>query len=210
MPDRNPVLYTDNRGTGYWIFKWLFLFVFKLFFRLKIEGLENLPQSNYIVASNHISLLDAPLLMGAFPVKGHFIVADFLYDIPFLRWFLHVVEAIPIGRSSEIAGELLNKNRVVGLFPEGGVSPTGKLREFRRGAALLAHKTGRPIVPCAILGTYEALPIGAKFPKLAPITLKIGKPIYIPKEFDDRIDDVYMQEVTNKVRSAIKEMLNAG
>jgi 1-acyl-sn-glycerol-3-phosphate acyltransferase len=196
---------------GYWIFKAFFLFIFKVFFRLKVEGRENLPKkSNFIVVCRHVSFLDAPLLMGAFPVKGHFIVADFLYNIPFIRWFLKVVEAIPIGKSSEIAVSLLLENKVVGMFPEGGVSRNGNLGEFRRGASLLAYKTGRPILPCAILGTDEALPLGAKFPKFVPIKLKIGKPVYVPKEFGDWIDDVYLQEVTLKLRKIIQELIDAG
>jgi 1-acyl-sn-glycerol-3-phosphate acyltransferase len=64
-------------------------------------------------------------------------------------------------------------------------------------------------VPCAILGTYEALPITAKFPRPTPITVKIGEPIYLLKEFEDIIDDVQLQEGIFKIRNAIKELLNA-
>ena len=109
-----------------------------------------------------------------------------------------------------MAISLLTENNNIGLFPEGGISRDGMLREFRRGMALLALKTGRPIVPCAILGTYEALPLGAKFPKFVPIKLRIGKPRYFLKEFEDIIDDIYLQEGIFKVRNTIKEMLNAG
>jgi len=99
----------------------------------------------------------------------------------------------------------------VGLFPEGGCSRDGKLRKFRRGAALLAARTGRPVVPCAILGTYEALPRGAKFPQLfRSLKVKIGKPIYLLKEFEDIIDDVYLQEGTLKIRRTIAEMIDEG
>jgi len=102
------------------------------------------------------------------------------------------------------------RNENVGLYPEGGVSRDGTLGEFRRGAALLAYKTGRPILPCAILGTREALPIQAKLPKFVPIKLKIGKPIYVPKEFDDWIDDVYLQEAIFKARDIIQQLIDAG
>jgi len=123
---------------------------------------------------------------------------------------LEKLEVLPVGRSSERAIEFLNQNKIVGLFPEGRCSRDGKLREFRRGASLLALKTGRPIVPCAILGTYEALPLTAKFPKVKPIKVKIGRPIYLLKEFEDIIDDLYLQEGTLKIRNKIQEMLNAG
>ena len=96
-------------------------------------------------------------------------------------------------------------------FPEGGVSADGKLKEFRRGAALLALKTGRPIVPCAIIGAYDALPLHARFPRLfKTLTLKVAEPIFLMKEFDEIIDDIYLQEGLARVRSKIKEMLDAG
>jgi 1-acyl-sn-glycerol-3-phosphate acyltransferase len=121
-----------------------------------------------------------------------------------------MIEALPSGSSSDKAFYLLNNNKNIGLFPEGGISRDGTFREIRRGVALLALKTGRPIVPCAILGTYKALPLRARFPKFVPIRVKIGKPRYFLKEFEDIIDDVYLQEGIFKIRNTIKEMLNAG
>jgi 1-acyl-sn-glycerol-3-phosphate acyltransferase len=116
-----------------------------------------------------------------------------------------------VGRSSDIFVNLLNNNKIVGLFPEGGRAPDGRLSEFRRGAAMLSYKTGRPIVPCAITGACEALPMHAKFPKLwSRITVKIGRPQYLLKEFDDIIDDVRLQEGTLRLKNAIAEMMYAG
>jgi 1-acyl-sn-glycerol-3-phosphate acyltransferase len=185
--------------------------ILKLFFRLKVAGLENLPQkSNFIVVANHASFLDPLIIAAAVPQKIHCIVSRFLLTIPLLKWSLERLEVLPAGGSSEKAVEFLMQDKVVGLFPEGGCSADGKLREFRRGAALLALKTGRPILPCAILGAYVALPRQAKFPKFFPIKVKIGKPIYLLKEFDEVIDDLYLQEGIYKVRNSIQEMLNAG
>jgi len=184
----------------------------RLFFKFKVEGLQNIPQrSNFIIVSNHVSFLDPLVIMTAVPRKIHCIALRILYKISWIKLFLHMVEALPSGRVSKKAVHMLNKNKNVGLFPEGGVNREGKLGEFRRGAALLALKTGRPIVPCAVFGTHESLPFGAKFPKLfQPLKVKIGKPVYILKEFDDIIDDVYLREGVFKIRNAIKEMLDAG
>jgi 1-acyl-sn-glycerol-3-phosphate acyltransferase len=182
-----------------------------LFFRLKIEGLENIPRkTNFIIVANHPSYLDPLVVMAAVPRKIHCIALRFLYKIFWLKLFLQSVEALPIGSSSRKALNLLIENKNVGLFPEGGVSRDGTLKNFRRGAALLAMKTGRPIVPCAVLGTYAALPLEAKFPNFVPIKLKIGKPIYLLKEFEDVIDDLYLQEGMFKIRNIIKGMLDAG
>ena len=193
----------------YWILRFYVRILLKLLFRLKIEGLENLPQkTNFIIVANHTSYLDPLVVMAAVPRKIHCLAMRFLYKFLWLRWFLKLVETLPIGSSSQKALDLLHKNQNVGLFPEGGVSRDGGLKSFRRGAALLAMKTGRPVVPCAVLGTFRALPLEAKFPKFVPLKLKIGKPIYLLKEFEDVIDDVYLQEGIFKIRNKIKEMLS--
>lgn len=187
------------------------MIILKLLFGLKVEGRENIPQrSNFIIVANHTSFLDPPVLGAAIPRKIHWITLKELYAIPCLRWFFNKTECIPSGSSSGKAVTLLMQNKFVGLFLEGGISRDGELHEFRRGAALLAMKTGRPILPCAILGTYQALPFGKKFPKFTRIKVKIGKPKFLLKEFDDFIDDVTMQEGLLKIRNTIKEMIYAG
>lgn len=195
----------------YWTLRIIATVILKIFFRLKVEGLENIPQkTNFIVVANHSSFLDPVVIGVAIPKEIYWITLSSLYGILWLRWIMNKTQSIPTGSSSEKAIYLLLKNRNVGLFPEGGLSYDGKLREFRRGAALLALKSGRPILPCAILGTYEALPRGAKFPKFLPLKIKLGKPIFLSKEFEDIIDDLYLQDGTFKIRNAIKEMMYAG
>jgi 1-acyl-sn-glycerol-3-phosphate acyltransferase len=195
----------------YWILRGILVVVARYYFRLKVEGLENLPRkTNFIIVANHSSFLDPPLIMAAIPRKIHCIALRDLYRMIGFRWFLLLAQALPSGSVSEKAISLLGRNRNVGLFPEGGVSRDGKLKEFRRGAALLALKTGRPIVPCAILGTFAALPFGRRFPRPLAIKLKIAKPVYLLKEFDEIIDDIYLQEGIMIVRNIIKEMIYAG
>jgi 1-acyl-sn-glycerol-3-phosphate acyltransferase len=195
----------------YWIFKILFAMGFKTLFRLKVEGMENIPKkTNFIIVSNHNSFLDPALIMATVPQKIYCIALRDIYKLIWLGWFLKAVETLPSGSASQKAINLLMQNKNVGVFPEGGVSRDGKLKEFRRGTAVLAFKTGRPIVPCAILGTFEALPFGSRFPKLRPLKLKIGKPIFLTKEFDEIIDDLCLQEGTFRLRNTIKGMLDAG
>ncbi|PIQ89889.1 MAG: 1-acyl-sn-glycerol-3-phosphate acyltransferase [Candidatus Omnitrophica bacterium CG11_big_fil_rev_8_21_14_0_20_42_13] len=194
----------------YWLFYVLFWVIFKTAFRLKVEGRENIPKkTNFIVASNHASFLD-PLIIGvAIPKKIYWIAFRHLYNQIFLRWFMSLAKSLPTGKVSEKAALLLMQNKNVGIFPEGQRSHDGKLQEFKRGAALLAVKTARPVLPCAVIGAYQALPRGARFPRLCPIKIKIGKPINILKEYTPVIDDVRLQEGVLKVRNAIKEMLGA-
>lgn len=181
----------------------------KVFFKFKVEGLDNLPdKTNFIVVANHASYLDSLALGAAIPAKIYWIAARFLYRIGWLRGFLKKTDALALGNASQRAFNLLEEKRNVGLFPEGKRSLDGKLGEFRTGAALLASKSGRPLVPCAILGAYQAYSPGARFPKLfTPVQVRIGKPIYILREFGDIIDNTYLQEEMHRVKEKIKEML---
>lgn len=195
----------------YWAFRALFKLTLKYCFAFKVEGIENLPlKTNFIVVANHASWLDPVIVGVAIPKKINYIAVRGLYKINWLRWFVRLMQALPTGSASEKAIEFLSKNKVIGLFPEGGCSRDGKLREFRRGAALLGLKTGRPIVPCAVLGSYKALPARAKFPKFVPIKVKIGRPIYLLKELDELIDDIRLQQGTFEIKNTIQEMLDAG
>jgi 1-acyl-sn-glycerol-3-phosphate acyltransferase len=193
----------------YWVVRAVFFAILKLFFRFRVEGGENLPKNtNFIVVSNHTSFLDPAIIGAAMPVRIFWLVLRDLYMIGWVKWLISITRSVPVGMATERAVYLLNKGRNIGLFPEGGISRDGKLKPFRRGAAVLAHRTGRPIVPCAIFGAYEVLPLFAKMPKMRPITLRIGKPVYLLKEFHEVIDDIYLQEGMLKVQKAIKEMLD--
>lgn len=194
----------------YWIARFFFSIILKIFYNLKVIGKENIPKNtNFIVVANHCSFLD-PIVIGvAIPKKIHFIALRNLYRIFWLRWFLKLMGSLPTGSASKISILLLLNNKNIGLFPEGTRSHDGKLKEFKTGTSLLAIKTGRPILPCAIIGTYEAFPRTAKFPKFfCSIKIKIGKPIYLLKEFEEQIDDLLLQEGIFKIRNSIKEMLN--
>jgi len=196
----------------YWIFRAIFIIILKLFYRFKVEGLENLPQkTNFIVVANHASYLDTLVIGAAIPKKTYWIASKNLYCIFWLRWFFRSIDALPSGSSSDKAISLLLDNKNIGLFPEGNISPDGRLGEFRRGAALLAMKTGRPIIPCAILGTHQALPKRAAFPNFfVTIKVKIGKPKYLLKEFEDTIDEMLLQQGIFKIKNTIQEMIYAG
>jgi 1-acyl-sn-glycerol-3-phosphate acyltransferase len=196
----------------YWIFRLLTIVILRTFFNLKVEGLANVPKkTNFIVVANHTSYLD-PFVIGAvIPQKIYWIAFKGLYKAPFVNWFLFKVGTLPDGNASTKLLYLVTHNKNVGVFPEGARTHEGKLRHFRRGAALLSVKTGRPILPCAILGAHEAYPAKAKFPKpFSPIKVKIGTPRYLLKEFDDHIDDIVLQDGTLRIQKTIQEMMYAG
>jgi 1-acyl-sn-glycerol-3-phosphate acyltransferase len=173
-----------------------------------VKGLENIPQRhNFIVVANHASFLDPVLIGAAIPRKINWIALQSVYNTSWLRFFMGITKVLPTGNSSSQAIHLLTQNEVIGLFPEGTRTHDGSLREFKRGAALLALKTGRPIIPCIIKGAFEVLPRKAAFPRLKPITIVIGEPKILLKEFDDVIDDYRLQEGIFKIRTAMQEMI---
>ncbi|MFA5975644.1 MAG: lysophospholipid acyltransferase family protein [Elusimicrobiota bacterium] len=195
----------------YWIFTGVFYVIFKCFFSLTVEGLENIPQkSNFIIISNHNSYLDPAVFMAAVRKRIYCIAMQEIYLFTWLKWFLFAMKTIPRGHATQKALDLLMQNKNIGLYPEGGIGRDGQLKEFRSGAVLLAYKTGRPVVPCAIFGTSEALPPGAIIPRLRKLKIRIGKPVFFQKKFDEINDDIELQEGLFKLRNIIKGMLNAG
>jgi len=196
----------------YWVVRAVIIFVLKLLINLRIEGAKNIPLgSNFIVVANHTSFLDPLIIMASIPKKIYCVASRYLYKIRFLNWFLNGTQAFPSGASSQTAVELLMKNKIVGLFPEGKISRDGKLKSFRKGAVLWAHKTGRPVLPCAIIGAREALPLRAKFPRLfSRVKVKIGNPIYFLKEFEEIIDDILLQKSVLRIRGELLKMIYAG
>ncbi|MBY0505424.1 MAG: 1-acyl-sn-glycerol-3-phosphate acyltransferase [Bryobacteraceae bacterium] len=155
--------------------------------QLRIVGLENIqPGSNYIITANHLSYMDTPVVLGHLPIDFRFMAKKGLFKIPFLGTHLASAGHLPVVNDNPRDGikalnegaKLIAARRIsVLIFPEGGRAASGELQEFRDGAFFLAIKSGAPVLPVAICGTFEMLPFGSGFMKPGPITLRIGKPI---------------------------------
>ena len=195
----------------YIIAKIKFLIIFKLFFRLKVTGQQNIPQdSPFIIVANHSSLLDPVILGVSVKPKIIFIAAAYLFEICWLGYLLRKANSIPIYRENNInniksikqALKILQQGGVLGIFPEGGIDRQKNNLPIRAGAAYLATKVGVPIVPIRIKGTDKALPRGAKFIRsLNKIEVEIKKPIYCSrqtnknKEIIKRVVESYIKEI---------------
>ncbi|MCE7871178.1 1-acyl-sn-glycerol-3-phosphate acyltransferase [bacterium CPR1] len=114
-------------------------------------------QGPALVAANHPTVLDGVVLGLWAPRRLRFLVAGHLFDNPFMGWFLRVTGCIPVGRpgSFEAALQALERGEWLGIFPEGTISGSEKLLEFRTGVARLALLTGTPVYPTAIAGTLR-------------------------------------------------------
>ncbi|MFO7264827.1 MAG: lysophospholipid acyltransferase family protein [Bacillota bacterium] len=184
----------------------------KKYFSLTCEGADHLPKTGpAIVVCNHLNYLD-PFIMGAvFDRPLHFMAKAELFEKRWLAWLLRKAYAFPVrrGRSDRQAIRhalnVLKEGHVVALFPEGTRSKTGELLELQRGAALLALHSGAPIIPMVILGGYEALAGGRKFPRRVPIRVRVGEPLTFASE---TVDSATITEVSRRIEETLLALLN--
>lgn len=158
-------------------------FLLSVLTRLQIDGLENVPESGgVILASNHVSILDAPLVFASVERRDlTALVADKYLNNPFISILVQAVGGIWINREAadlralRLAREYLQAGHALGIAPEGTRSHTGGLIEGKTGVAYLAEKAGVPIVPVAIWGTEVAIHQVLRL-KRAPVHIHFGKP----------------------------------
>lgn len=165
---------------------WGKLMLSAAFIRVRVEGLENIPgEGPFVFVSNHASLMDIPAILAKLPHQFRFFAKKALYKIPFVGWHLNRAGHIPVNRANARASlksmtegaRMVAERRVsVLLFPEGGRAPEG-LREFKEGAAYIAIKAGVPVVPMALTGMRELLPMGSLHLRSGRVTLRIGEPV---------------------------------
>ena len=179
--------------------------------RVRVRGLQKLnPRANYVFVSNHASYMDIPALLAYLPFQFRFFAKKSLYKIPFLGWHLQRAGHLPVDRSnarnslkSMTAGARIVAQRGVSvlLFPEGGRTKTG-LREFKEGAAYIAIKAGVPVVPVAIVGMRELLPMGSIHLRSGQAELRVGSPLATAGlTLSDR------EELTQKMHLEIQRLL---
>ncbi len=182
--------------------------VFNVAFRVKTIGRENIPRTGAaLLAANHASFLDPILIATRARRPVRFLVAHDFYRDPRLHMLLRWLGTIPVGGDIGIVGsfrrvgEVIGEGGLVGIFPEGGITRDGAMRPFRSGAAMIALRTGVPVVPIHVGGTFAALPRYAKWPRFVPVTLSIGEPIAVAARAKPSSDDV--AALTETLRNAI-------
>jgi 1-acyl-sn-glycerol-3-phosphate acyltransferase len=155
--------------------------------RVTVEGLEKIdPKGRYVFASNHLSYVDTPVVFSRIPVQFRFLAKSGLFQIPFLGWHLKTAGHISVPledpraalRTLSRTADLIETKGISPLFfPEGGRSEDGRLREFRDGAAYIAIKAQVPLVPLALIGPHEILPMHSATLRPGKILLRIGDPV---------------------------------
>jgi len=189
--------------------------VLKITGTLTVYGRENIPdKGGVIVASNHISYLDPPLVGAVLPRIATFMARKGLFEVPVLGWMISRA-AFPVDRenprpsSIKDAVRRLKKGELIVLFPEGKRSETGKLLEARRGVDVIAKMSKAAIVPTLLVGSDKALPLKAKWLKRADITVVFGKPIYYTGlGASDDLKGQLHNNIGSKIMSAIGDLKN--
>ncbi len=151
-----------------------------------VIGLERLrPDTPAVYASNHLSYFDTPVLFAKLPFQFRIVAKQALWKIPFIGWYLNRSGQVSVDSKdnrSAIASlgrgvATLKSGLPLVLFPEGGRAATGELQAFLSGCAFMAIKAGVPLVPVALIGTYELLPIHTYHLTPRPLLIVIGEPI---------------------------------
>ncbi len=192
----------------YWFVRYLSACILKLFYSLKIYGRENIPKEGpYLICSNHCSFLDPLVICAALTKRVYWVALKDLYRIWPLAPFLKAIKCIPVNGAIKEVLEALRQGKVVGMFPEGRRTYTGRLMsKGRKGAALAAMRSGVRVLPIWISGTHQAYPRRAKLPKIHPIQAIFGEPIVFEIHNEKIIDEAVLSIATGRIMDSISKL----
>ena len=176
-------------GLGYGLLWALFNGLARLFFRFRTEGVHHFPKTGgVIVAANHSSFLDIPLLGCAIPRRVFFLGRDNLFPNRYLNWALQSLGWIPLKthrldrKAFGRALSHLRKGEPVVIFPEGTRTEDGVLQLGKPGIGYLVAESQCQVIPAYISGTFKVLPVRARYPRPYPIKVTFGKPLNFCKD----------------------------
>jgi 1-acyl-sn-glycerol-3-phosphate acyltransferase len=198
---------------GYALVRLVATLVIPLLARLRTEGIEHIPsQGPVILALNHISWFDIPLVSVRVPRVNHYMAKSELFQMPLLGGFIRSLGAFPVRRgerdldSLRTAERILANGEVLVIFPEGHRSGTGRLGPGHPGIAYIAMRTGVPIVPVAVFGTEHILK-GAHLGPFAPrVTVRYGTPFRLERPAGRR-DRSSLPQAADQIMRAIAALL---
>lgn len=196
---------------AYWMFRRAFLIFYSIFLRLKVYGAENVPANGgLIVAANHLSFLDPPLVGASLKRRATYLAKRGLFSHPLLGKFVRTF-SLPVDRDAPKPSTIkevvrrLRSGELIVMFPEGTRQEEADQANAKRGVALMASLADVPVVPVLIEGTDKALPRGAKLVRPARISVTFGLPL-IRGGSEDQQD--YQQRVSSTIMKEIKKLKN--
>lgn len=204
-----------DRLAGWWYLLWKLIMsgFFKATTFYTIEGREHEPRRGpFIAAGNHASAAD-PLIIGAsLRNQATYMAKAELFSVPVVGAWLRSIGSFPVRRGQpdraaiRRSHEVLAAGGVLVMFPEGTRSIDGRLQQPEPGAALLALRTGVPVLPIAVVNSHRAMPKGSPFPRFRRVTVRIGAPIAVPK-IEGRLSHEGLAEWGRRIMAAIADLL---
>ncbi len=194
--------------------------ILNLLFRPWVRGADNVPRKGgAVLASNHLSFVDSiflPLKVKrpvTFLAKSDYFTGKGVKGA-LIRWFFKSTGQLPIDRSGGKASEdslntglgVLERQLLLGIYPEGTRSPDGKLYRGRTGIARMILEAQVPVVPVAMIDTDKVQPLGAKYPKIHRVGVKFGQELDFSRFAGMEGERVVLRAVTDQIIYRIKEL----
>lgn len=205
---------------GYWITKAILTPILRLLFRPWVEGLENIPKDGpAILASNHLSFSDSFFLPLVVPRRITFLAkAEYFTGRSFTgrlkAAFFKGVGQVPIDRTDASAAEnalrtglrVVGKGDLLGIYPEGTRSPDGRLYRGKTGVARLALESGVPVIPVAMINTFDIQPPGKIIPRIMRVGVRIGTPLDFSRYEGLASDRFVLRSVTDEIMYELMQL----
>ncbi|ARI55706.1 MULTISPECIES: lysophospholipid acyltransferase family protein [unclassified Streptomyces] len=205
----------------YYVLKYVVLGpLLRVLFRPRIEGLENIPEEGAaIVAGNHLSFSDHFLMPAILKRRITFLAKAEYFTGPGIKgrltaFFFRSAGQIPVDRSGKDAGRaaireglgVLGKGELLGIYPEGTRSHDGRLYKGKVGVAVMAITARVPVIPCAMVGTFEIQPPGQVVPKIKRVAIRFGEPLDFSRYAGMENQKAAIRAVTDEIMYAILEL----
>lgn len=197
----------------YWV-AWVVVRVLaRVLFRLKVSGAQNVPKhGGVVIAANHASYLDIPILGCGMPRRASFIGRMDLFSGPVSALMRHL-GWIPIRRERvdrkgfDEAIRRVKAGQAVVIYPEGGRTEDGILQAAKPGVGMIVAATGCPVVPAFLDGTYEVLPPGAKWIRLRPVRVMFGAALDFSRLLEDEAGEEKKKAVYLRISEEIMDRI---
>ena len=183
----------------------------RICFRYRVVG-EVPKTGGFLVAANHASYLDIPLLGCGMRRRAWYLGRSDLFPVPGLRAICQWLGWIPLktGRVDRDAfGKavtLIKEGKIVVIFPEGSRSLNGRLQSPKSGIGMIVAQTGCRVVPAYLKGTFDVLPAGTLWPRFRPVTVLYGDPLTFPRSGEEEEPKQFYQEVSRTVMDRIASL----